>query len=317
MSDGTDFFGFAAPVAAPPRVGMSAPVPVQSTPVVPRPAPARPVLVQVHESPALADMDGDGVVSLDEMLTWIIATGASDLHLAADCAPSARVHGALSPIPSTGTISAARLERMLHGIMNERQRAEFEAHNDIDLSYALGHTARFRVNVFRQRGKVGSVMRAIPTEIRTVEDMDIPETIRALAMLPRGLVLVTGPTGSGKALALSTRVPTPAGWTTMGEIQVGDSVLGRDGRPCTVTALSPVSTTPDLYRVTFSDGQTVEADADHQWLVSTHHNRSVPRTRKRTAAIARHAAAHAAAEALDLLATTTGSSGVTVDELFG
>ena len=205
-TDGTDFFGFAAPVALTPRVGVSAPAPVQSTPVIPQPAPAPPALVQVYESPALADMDGDGVVSLDEMLHWIISADASDLHLAAGCAPSARVHGALSPIPSTGTISAARLERMLNGIMNERQRAEFEVHNDIDLSYSLGHTARFRVNIFRQRGKVGSVMRAIPTRIRTVEDMEIPETIRALAMLPRGLVLVTGPTGSGKSTLLAALV---------------------------------------------------------------------------------------------------------------
>lgn len=85
-------------------------------------------------------------------------------------------------------------------------------------------------------------------------------------------ILVSGGTGSGKRLALSTRIPTPTGWTTMGELKKGDTLFSRDGLPCRVTHLSHIETRPDLYTITFSDGQTVLADAEHQWVVSTRHD---------------------------------------------
>ncbi len=148
----------------------------------------------------------------------------------------------------------------------------------------------------------------------TAENM---ERWKSAATRPQGLILVTGPTGSGKALAISTPILCKHGWSTMGDITVGDTVFGRDGQPCTVTAVSPIDPTPTLYRVTFSDGQTLDADADHQWLVSTHHSRSVPRTKKRQAAIARHTAEHQRADDLDLLAATLPDPdrGVTIHEL--
>ena len=201
----TDFFGTSAPTPPQPEFGTHRPPPLH-TQVVPQPAPVAPSLVHVVERPAFTDLDGDGVVELDEMLAWIVESGASDLHLVADGAPMARLHGSLLPIPGTGRTSAARLEKTLDAIMNERQRSEFAAHNDIDLAYSLGHTARFRVNVFRQRGKIGSVMRAIPTRVRTVAEMEIPDALQALAMLPRGLVLVTGQTGSGKSTMLAALI---------------------------------------------------------------------------------------------------------------
>lgn len=92
---------------------------------------------------------------------------------------------------------------------------------------------------------------------------------RALAE-PYGVILATGPTGSGKSLALSTRIPTPTGYTTMGELREGDAVLGRDGKPCRVTHPFDVNPSPELYRVRFSDGQAIIADRHHQWLVSEH-----------------------------------------------
>ena len=311
-----DFFGSDAGVPVPPRPNAGVPAPLQTAPVAPQPRPATTPPAQVVERPALVDIDGDGSVSLDELLTWVVRNDASDLHLISDFAPNARVNGSLAPIPGTGTITAGRLEAMLLAVMNDRQREVFSVHNDIDLAYALGLNSRFRVNIFRQRGKIGAVMRTIPSRVRTCDELGVNPHIRALAQLPRGLILVTGPTGCGKALSLSTLVPTPTGWTTMGALAVGDEVLGRDGQPCTVTALSDINNTPDLYRVTFGDGQVVEADADHQWLVSTHHNRNVPRTQGRLTALGHHAAAHRDAANLDTLAEAYGHDGRTVTELY-
>jgi twitching motility protein PilT len=204
--NGNEFFNFGAQVPVPPKARPGGPAPMSSVPVVAVPAPHAPPVVHVVEALSPADLNGDGGISLDEMLTWIVANGASDLHLSAGNAPSARLHGALSPIPSTGVISAAHLEQMLTAVMNERQRETFAATHDMDLAYALGHDARFRVNIFRQRGRIGAVMRAIPTKVRTVEEMEIPDSLRALAGLARGLVLVTGPTGSGKSTLLASLI---------------------------------------------------------------------------------------------------------------
>lgn len=101
------------------------------------------------------------------------------------------------------------------------------------------------------------------------------------------LVLCAGSTGSGKLLTLDTPLPTPTGWITMGDLKVGDQVFGSDGSPCTVTFLSDVDETPDLFRITFSDGQTIDADRDHQWVVSGFRDRNRGRSKKRVAAISR------------------------------
>ncbi|WP_230854487.1 ATP-binding protein [Arthrobacter terrae] len=87
------------------------------------------------------------------------------------------------------------------------------------------------------------------------------------------LMLVAGGTGSGKLLSLPTRIPTPSGWTTMGELKLGQEVLGRDGKPTKVTFVSDINETPDLYRITLSDGQTIDADFEHQWMVSSDYDR--------------------------------------------
>jgi twitching motility protein PilT len=201
----TEFFNPNARPAQPPRPTVGMP-PISTTPVRAEPAPAAPVAAQVIERSAIIDVDGDGDVSLDELLHYVVDSGASDLHLVSDSAPAARLNGSLAAIDGTGAISGVRLEKMLFDIMNDRQRQQFEETNDLDLAYSLGNTARFRVNVFRQRGKVGSVMRMIPTRVRTVEEMEVPESLRALAMLPRGLVLVTGPTGCGKTTLLAALI---------------------------------------------------------------------------------------------------------------
>lgn len=97
---------------------------------------------------------------------------------------------------------------------------------------------------------------------------------------PHGMIVVTGPTGSGKALKLDTRIPTPTGWTTMGDIKVGDKVLDSKGLPTNVTSVSDVDENPELYKVVLSDGQIIYADGNHQWIVASHSSRNSPRHHK-------------------------------------
>ena len=156
---------------------------------------------------------------------------------------------------------------------------------------------------------------------RKVDDMGFSETtvamMRQATNQSQGLILLVGPTGSGKLLPLSTPVPTPTGMTTMGDLAVGDVVLGRDGHPCNVIDMSAVELAPELYRVRFSDGQEIIADADHQWLVSTHRGRSVPVAHRHQASLERHTQAHTDAEKIEGLAHTwTGPEEVSESELF-
>ncbi|WP_156250984.1 type IV pilus twitching motility protein PilT [Pseudactinotalea terrae] len=140
------------------------------------------------------------------MLTWVYRNDASDLHLAADAPPRVRLHGDLIDMPGYGPIASRHLEAMLYAIMDERRRRVFEEHHDMDLAHALGDKARFRVNIFRHRRKIGAVMRLIPTKVRTADELDLPDSIQKLAGLTRGLVLVCGPTGSGKSTLLASLV---------------------------------------------------------------------------------------------------------------
>lgn len=154
----------------------------------------------------------------------------------------------------------------------------------------------------------------------SLDQMGLPaeytETLRRSMAKSHGLIITTGPTGSGKALALSTRVPTPDGFTTMGEITVGQEVLGRDGRPCRVEHVWDVNETPELFQVTFSDGQQVIADADHQWLVADHYGRNAPHHPKRVRAVEAYESAHRDADRIDALAEVWGGpEDVTVDDL--
>lgn len=119
------------------------------------------------------------------------------------------------------------------------------------------------------------------------------------------MLLVAGATGSGKLLDIRTKIPTPlsrgntTGWTTMGELRAGDSVLGRDGKPCKVTYVSPLNPTPDLYEVTLSDGQQLTADYEHQWVISSFAGRNGCRKPKRVAALEAHRFGLELAETLD------------------
>jgi len=114
-----------------------------------------------------------------------------------------RIHGDLEPIPGHSPLTDTDVRGTIYGVLTERQRQRFEEDHELDFAYELHGAARFRVNVFQQQGTVGAVLRAIPWEILPLESLGLPEAIADLAMLPRGLVLVTGPTGSGKSTSLA------------------------------------------------------------------------------------------------------------------
>ncbi len=144
---------------------------------------------------------------IDRILRDAQSLRASDVHISADEAPRARVDGALVPMRGYETaLSAAWVESALLALMTSRQRDEFATDNEIDLSHDVPGVGRFRVNVFRQLGHVAAALRLVPETTASLSDLGIPDIAREFATRPRGLVLVTGPTGSGKSTTLTAMV---------------------------------------------------------------------------------------------------------------
>ncbi len=142
--------------------------------------------------------------NIDELLEQCLALNASDLHLAAGAPPTVRVNGTLRPLEGYGILHGAMIERLVFAILNERKIEEFARELELDTSYSIPGKSRFRMNVFRQRGAIGAVLRTIPFNIPDFDSLHLPAVIRTFADLPRGLVLVTGPTGSGKSTTLAS-----------------------------------------------------------------------------------------------------------------
>jgi twitching motility protein PilT len=151
-------------------------------------------------------VDHEAQAAIDELLRKQAVRKASDLHLRSGDRPLYRVDGDIVPETEMEPLSGPFLERMLLSIMPERNRVEFEEMNDTDLAYELADVARFRVNVFRDRNGIGSVIRAISSKVVTAEDMGITPEVQRLCDLSKGLVLVTGPTGSGKSTTLCSLI---------------------------------------------------------------------------------------------------------------
>jgi len=129
----------------------------------------------------------------------------SDLHLSAGSRPLMRLHGELTPLEEE-ELSKDTVHRMIYEVLNDDQRRLFEENRDLDFAIEVGEVARFRVNVFNQRNGQGAVFRVIPTRIPTFEELGLPEVVRTLATRENGLVLVTGPTGSGKSTTLAAMI---------------------------------------------------------------------------------------------------------------
>ena len=143
---------------------------------------------------------------INDLLDLVIQWGGSDLHLASGSPPVIRVHGDLRPVTDLPIFNGSQIRQMIFSILTQKQREKFENELELDTSYALPGRGRFRVNVFLQRDSVGCVMRAIPYEIVDFERLGIAPAVQAWAHMPRGLVLVTGPTGSGKSTTLASLI---------------------------------------------------------------------------------------------------------------
>lgn len=145
-------------------------------------------------------------MELNEILAIAMKAKGSDIHLKAGLPPIIRIDGALRAIPNAERLASDVVRNMAYGIMNERQRRIFEENFEVDLSYGVPGLGRFRVNAFAQRGTVAMVLRAIPIAIPTLEGLNLPPVLKKLALEQRGLILVTGTTGSGKSTTLASMI---------------------------------------------------------------------------------------------------------------
>ena len=141
------------------------------------------------------------MAQIDVLLERALACGASDLHLRAGSPPLMRLHGRLQPLPETDGQDG--YEAALLAILTDNQRQIFEARSDLDFAYEIPHVGRFRVNLLRQHKGVGAVFRLLPSRLYTLEELGLPQVVYTLVRLEQGLVLVTGPTGSGKSTTLA------------------------------------------------------------------------------------------------------------------
>ncbi len=148
----------------------------------------------------------DDELHINDLLDLVIQWGGSDLHLASGSPPVIRVNGDLRPVTELPIFNGSQIRQMVFSILTQKQREKFENELELDTSYALPGRGRFRVNVFVQRDSVGCVMRAIPYDIVDFERLGIAAAVQGWAHLPRGLVLVTGPTGSGKSTTLASLI---------------------------------------------------------------------------------------------------------------
>jgi twitching motility protein PilT len=144
-------------------------------------------------------------MDVSELLAFTVKNNASDLHVSAGEPPMIRIHGDMTRIKMP-PLDERTVQAMIYDIMNDTQRKMFEEHLELDFSFALGDIARFRVNVFKQNRGISAVFRVIPTEVFTLEQLKCPDVFKEIALTPRGICLVTGPTGSGKSTTLAAMV---------------------------------------------------------------------------------------------------------------
>ena len=168
-------------------------------------------------------------MNIRSVLEKMIAARASDLHLKAGTPPVVRVDGVLYTLDEPAPTSQ-ELREVYQQMLNEEQRAHFTTHHEIDFAFGVSGLARFRANIFMQRGTPALALRHVPVEVPTIEDLGLPPAIRDLAFSPRGLILVTGRTGSGKSTTLAAMIDTINRTTTRNIITVEDPIefLHRD-----------------------------------------------------------------------------------------
>ncbi len=151
-------------------------------------------------------LNADTQLTLPELLKKMTDMGGSDLHITTKSPPQVRVHGHLRPIDGYPAFEPAETKRLAYSVLTDAQKHRFEENLELDFSFGLKGMSRFRANLFNQKGAVGAVFRAIPYEILSFEKLGLPPVVKDLCGKPRGLILVTGPTGSGKSTTLASMV---------------------------------------------------------------------------------------------------------------
>lgn len=145
-------------------------------------------------------------ISLPDLLRQMTDLSGSDLHLTTSSPPQVRVHGHLQPLPNYRPLTPADTKQIAYSVLTDAQKHRFEENLELDFSFGLKGMSRFRANLFNQKGAVGAVFRAIPYEIKSFDNLGLPPVVKELCAKPRGLVLVTGPTGSGKSTTLASMI---------------------------------------------------------------------------------------------------------------
>ena len=145
-------------------------------------------------------------MELNEILTIAVKAKGSDIHIKSGLPPVVRINGKLHPIPNAQRLAVETVNTMAYGMMNERQKGIFEDQYEVDLAYGVGGLGRFRVSVYRQRGSISMVFRAISVTVPTLETLNLPPVLKKICAEERGLVLVTGTTGSGKSTTLAAMI---------------------------------------------------------------------------------------------------------------
>jgi twitching motility protein PilT len=148
-------------------------------------------------------MENTPQLSLSELLHRLSELGGSDLHVTTGTPPLVRVHGEIHPLDGYRPLNSSETKQLAYSVLTDAQKHRFEENLELDFSFGVKGLSRFRANIFNQRGAVGAVFRAIPYEIKSFEDLGLPTVVQELCKKPRGLVLVTGPTGSGKSTTLA------------------------------------------------------------------------------------------------------------------
>ena len=146
------------------------------------------------------------IYGIDDLLRIMIDSEASDLHIKAGSPPGIRIHGELVPVEGISPLTSDETERLINSIMEDHHRRKFSENRELDFAYSFSDLYRFRVNVMMQRKSMAAVMRVIPMSVKTIDELGLPKILKDLALKRRGLVLVTGPTGSGKSTTLASMV---------------------------------------------------------------------------------------------------------------
>jgi twitching motility protein PilT len=174
----------------------------------------QPAVVKIAESEASEDAyqrgsteseDADDI-NLNDLLIAVLERGASDLHLTSGARPTLRINGELLQLEDQPVLTPPVIQRVMYAALTQKQREKFEENLELDFAYSVPGRARFRVNIYRQRDALGAAFRIIPFEIKRLEDLGVPPSVSNFAQLPRGFVLVTGPTGSGKSTTLASLI---------------------------------------------------------------------------------------------------------------